>query len=208
MGVTAAVVAVGSAVAGAKVANDAETKQRKAAKAAQAEREEAADKQDRLGEISARRERLSAIRESRIKQASLKSQAEGLGVSGSSGVLGGVSSLGSQLGSNIAFSETTAAFGKSIGGDLLQASQIESNAAVDMAKSQSDIAMIGAVGSIAGQFADYSSLGETFNTNPGISPLSSGQPSLGVDFSSVPSSSSFGSVDLSKGSSGFGVKLR
>jgi hypothetical protein len=164
--VIAAVVSIGTAIYSVAEGQKAADRQKKAARAAQRERESAAQKQERLESIQARRDRLQAIRESRIKRASLVAQGEGMGVSGSSGVSGGISSLGSQLGSNIAFSETTAAFGQSIGQNMLQASRIETQSAIDMAQSQADINMVNTIGSIASK--GLSNVASTLNPNPGL----------------------------------------
>lgn len=168
MGVVAAIVAIGSAIYSASEGQKQADRTKKAAKKTERQYEQAADKQERLDTISARRERLSAIRETRIKRASMEARGEALGVSGSSGVLGGVSSLESQLGSNIAFSETTAAFGQSIGQNMLNASRIQTQNTIDAAQSSANIGMAKAVGSIAGSMADYSALGGATNTNPGM----------------------------------------
>lgn len=71
-------------------------------KAAKAQRA-AAGKQIEMQQQQAARERRSAIRASIIRRAQLQSQAVAAGVETSSGVLGGQTSMASQLGANLGF---------------------------------------------------------------------------------------------------------
>jgi len=71
-------------------------------KAAKAQRA-AAGKQIEMQQQQAARERRSAIRANIIRRAQLQAQAQAAGVETSSGVLGGLTSLSSQLGANLGF---------------------------------------------------------------------------------------------------------
>lgn len=62
-------------------------------------------------ELASQRERLSAVREARIRRADVASAAEGQGAGSSSGAQGAAASIGTQLASNVGFiaSQTQAA---------------------------------------------------------------------------------------------------
>lgn len=72
---------------------------RKAAKA----QERMALEQQKQQQLAARQSQKQAVREAQIRRAQTKAAGEGMGVVGSSSVSGGVSSLGSQLGSSMGF---------------------------------------------------------------------------------------------------------
>jgi hypothetical protein len=74
----------------------------------------AAKKQDKLANLSARRDRRRAIREARLARATTLNTGAQVGAGESSGVAGGIASTGSQLGSNLGFSTQSQALGKDI----------------------------------------------------------------------------------------------
>ena len=63
----------------------------------------AADSARKAQQVAAQREKVKALRESRIKQALVNQAAEGQGVAGSSGAVGGAQSVASQAYGNISF---------------------------------------------------------------------------------------------------------
>lgn len=99
MGEVAAVVSAVATVAGFREQRKAVGYQRQAAAEASAARTE----QIRANELSARRSRIRALRESQILRARTLATAEGAGAVGGSAVAGGVSALGSQLGSALGY---------------------------------------------------------------------------------------------------------
>lgn len=62
------------------------------------------DIQQRQNELDARRSRVAAIREAQMKRAALVNEAASMGAQGGSAVSGGMTSLGSQLGSGLGYS--------------------------------------------------------------------------------------------------------
>lgn len=99
MAEVAAVVSAVATVAGFREQRKAIGYQRQAA----AEAREARTEQIRANELSARRSRIRALRESQILRARTLATAEGAGAVGGSAVAGGVSALGSQLGSALGY---------------------------------------------------------------------------------------------------------
>ena len=69
--------------------------------------------QRKMADVSAARERVQAARQARIARASILAGAGNEGVGGS-GVAGSTASIGSQLGSNAAFSNTMQTFGDQV----------------------------------------------------------------------------------------------
>jgi len=82
----------------------------------------AAKKQDKLNALQAQRERRQSIREARIQRAQVLNSGVQVGAGDSSSVAGGISSVASQLGSNLGFSNQTEKLGKAINKDLRSAS--------------------------------------------------------------------------------------
>lgn len=74
----------------------------------------AANTQERQQALATQRSARSAIREAQIKRASAQASAAALGATGGSAVEGGLSSLGSQLGSGLGFSSQMS----SLSGDI------------------------------------------------------------------------------------------
>lgn len=79
-------------------AGAAQQRQQRQAVSAQKEAQKTAQ---RSADVRAQRERIRQVREARIRQAQVTAAGFASGAPGSSGVQGGISSLGSQLGSNI-----------------------------------------------------------------------------------------------------------
>ena len=73
---------------------------------------QAAEQQQAARRLQARRQNVQALREAQIKRAMLQQSAAQTGTLDSSGFEGGVSSLQSQLGSNIGFANQLTAFGE------------------------------------------------------------------------------------------------
>ena len=113
-------------------------------KAAKAQRA-AAGKQIEMQQQQAARERRSAIRANIIRRAQLQAQAQAMGVEGSSGVMGGQTSLSSQLGANLGF-------GSMMSGLSQQYTGLTAQAADYSARSQMGSA-IGGLGFQSAQFA-------------------------------------------------------
>lgn len=91
-------------------------------------------------------ERRQQVREERIKRARVMQASENTGTAGSSGELGAVSSIGTQLGANLGFNQSMIESGNRIGGYAQQAANAQSNASVF----NSLAGMSGSVGSIFG----------------------------------------------------------
>lgn len=91
-------------------------------------------------------ERRQQVREERIKRARVMQAAENTGTAGSSGELGAVSSIGSQLGANLGFNQSMIESGNRISGYAQQAANAQTNASVF----NSIAGMSGNVGSIFG----------------------------------------------------------
>lgn len=68
--------------------------------------EKAKEQQEGMEEYAGRRERIKAVREARIKRAMVEAAGANTGVSNSSGVVGGTSSISSQLASNLSYMNT------------------------------------------------------------------------------------------------------
>ena len=96
---------------------------------------EAANKQQAMQEIEAGKQRQQAVREARAARAQMASQGQAAGVEGSSGLGGSMSSIQSQLGSNLAFQNTQTMFNQDM-------ASIQS----DIYDAQSNIEMGGAIG--------------------------------------------------------------
>lgn len=84
-------------------------------------------------------ERRQQVREERIKRARVMQASENTGTAGSSGELGAVSSIGTQLGANLGFNQSMIESGNRISGYTQQA-----------ADAQGKASMFNAVGSMAG----------------------------------------------------------
>jgi hypothetical protein len=98
----AGAIAAGSALVGAVSAINSASAQKKSISA-----------QRKMADVSAARERVQAARQARIARASILAGAGNEGVGGS-GVAGATASIGSQLGSNAAFSNTMQTFGNQV----------------------------------------------------------------------------------------------
>lgn len=101
----------------------------------------------RLAEVQAQRERRKQVREALIRRAEVENIATQTGAQGSSSAIAAGQQIGSDLSSNLTFISTQQQLGAEI-----------SEANIGVAKAQSRSATFGAIGSVANQFADYSSL--------------------------------------------------
>lgn len=101
---TAAATVAGVAITGAVVGTYAAVQSVKSARAGAAAQRRAADVQIQQTRQSAARSRRSAIRAGIAERSRLRAQAQAAGLQGSSALGGGISSISSQLGSNIGYS--------------------------------------------------------------------------------------------------------
>lgn len=135
---TLAIVGAVTGLVGAGLQYQQGKKQQKAAK-----RERAARQQQE--KIQNRRSRMSAIREAQIKRAAVVNFAGGMDAGGSSGVTQATGSIGSQLGTNIGFSEAISAGNRNI--SRFQQQQVDAQAAGSIFGSISSLGF-----GLAGQF--------------------------------------------------------
>lgn len=127
--------------------------QSKAAKA----QKEAAQQQNNLASLENRKARIKAVREARIKRASMVAEGQAQGAQYSSGVAGGTSSIGSQLGANIGLANQREAFSTNITNLQNKAVGYQNKAAIGSA-----------VGKIGGNiFSDLGGWDNLFGTTPG-----------------------------------------
>lgn len=75
-------------------------------------------------------ERRQQVREERIKRARVMQASENTGTAGSSGELGAVSSIGTQIGANLGFNQSMIESGNRISGYAQQVANAQSNASV------------------------------------------------------------------------------
>lgn len=141
------------AVAGIGVAAAGVVGQQKAAKnAAGAQRQSAAAQRDqaaleqRRADIQNARNLRAEIRQSRIAAASIRNQGANAGTFGSSGVLGGISSVGAQHASNVGNFNQNTEINSAVFGTQVQ----QANANLAFADAQADGAMWGAIGGLGG----------------------------------------------------------
>lgn len=91
-------------------------------------------------------ERRQQVREERIKRARVMQAAENTGTAGSSGELGAVSSIGTQLGANLGFNQSMIESGNRISGYAQQAADAQGKASMFNAVAS----MSGNIGTIGG----------------------------------------------------------
>ena len=103
-------VSIGLAVASVGLGAAGQRQQRQAVK----EQKEGQRIAQRSADVRAQRERIRQVREARIRQAQVEAAGFGAGAPSSSAVAGGISSLSSQLGSNIGALNTQQAFSGAI----------------------------------------------------------------------------------------------
>lgn len=113
--------------------------------------EKAADQANNLAELENRKARIRAVRDARIKRANMMAQGQAAGAQFSSGVAGGTSSIGSQLGSNIGFQQTRTGVSQNIA-NLQNQGQQAAN------KGQIGSAFAGIGDTIFSDFGGYKSL--------------------------------------------------
>jgi len=120
-------------------------------KAAAGAQRQAIEAQRKSADVKAYRERVRAIREARVRRATVQAQASQGGVAQSSGAMGAVSSVSAQLGSNLSFVDRVQGYSR-------EASIFEMKAA----SHQGAAAEMGAWSSVAGTFASLVGGSETF----------------------------------------------
>lgn len=103
-------------------------------------------------------ERRQQVREERIKRARILQASENTGTAGSSGEAGAVSSIGTQLGSNLGFNQSMIESGNRISNYSQQAADARSNASI--------------FGAVAGMSGDIGTIGGSiFQSTPSTDPL-------------------------------------
>lgn len=156
--VVAAVSAVAGVVGTVKSISDARGAKRQQKKAQNLQRASQA--------AQAAQERRQQIREERIKRARVLQAAENTGSAGSSGEFGAISSLGTQLGSNLGFNASQ----QDIGNRITDANQKASDLSFS-----SQVA-----GQLGNQFLNFS--GDTFNVGGGFDIFKSNTPGAVSDY--------------------------
>lgn len=89
-------------------------------------------------DIAAYRERIQAVRQARIQRGATLQTAQALGVQGSSSAVGAVSSIGSQLGANLSFLDTTQALSRQE--SIFQQQAVDAQTRANMAATRGKIA--------------------------------------------------------------------
>lgn len=135
--------------------------QKKATSQAAAATQRQTDLQNRLNDINAQRQRVSQMREARIRRAQITTETTGggLGLPGTSSSVGAIGAVSSQETGNIAAINTQAGFGKAIG----QAGT-DAYTAMGEAKGWQDIGTVsGKIFDISGGFDSMKKLGSIFS---------------------------------------------
>jgi len=134
LGVIAPVALIGTAAAAAPTyfQYQAVRQQQEAAK----EQQRAQQAAQRRADIAAYRERIQAVRQARAQRGATLQSAQSQGVSASSGTAGAVSSIASQVGSNLSFLDTTQALAQQESIFRQRAVAAESKAATSAAYGQ------------------------------------------------------------------------
>lgn len=127
---SAVIVGVVVGVVGLAMAYDSGKEQKKASQRQVKAQKESSQAQGRMSEIEAQRARIAQMREARIRQASVLASTGG--VSESSGTAGAVSSIGSQMASNIG----NIGVNQQLAGQASAANQRSADAAGDMFTAQ------------------------------------------------------------------------
>lgn len=140
--VAALAVAAGGAYMSYESAQQSASAQKNMANQQKAAAEKQFNEQKKLAELENVRSVRAQLRQQRAAQAAIINQGAGAGTIGSSGVAGGVSSVGAQTASNLGFMSDTAGIRSNIG-----AAQLEyGNAGYQGAISMADAGVYGAIG--------------------------------------------------------------
>lgn len=153
----AAVVGAVVGVAGAVQASEAQADARKEAKKSAAAQQKASYEQKALQSQQAAQERRQQIREERVKRAKVLQASENTGVGVSSGALGSVGGLSTQLSTNLGFNQGQIAGANRISGYNQQASDF-------MSASQNKINEANTWGAVQGLGTSIFSAAGGFNT--------------------------------------------
>lgn len=149
-----AAVALTVAAAGAYVQYDAAQKQASAQKQMANQQQAAAEKQfneqKKLAELENVRSVRAQLRAERAAKARIINQGAGAGTIGSSGVAGGVSSVGAQTASNLGFMSDSAGIRSNIGAAQLEYGNAGYQGAISMANAGAYGAIGGALSSVGG----------------------------------------------------------
>ena len=127
--------------------------QRRAARAAERQAEfqrQALEEQRKMNNLQAARQRREAFREARAVQGSAIQAGAATGTMGSSGLMGGVSSIGAQLGSNVSFLDEMQARSDQASLFNIEAARQGSLAAKYQAQAASSRSSMGAIGALVG----------------------------------------------------------
>jgi hypothetical protein len=118
---------------------------------------EAAQQQNNLASLENRKARIKAVREARIKRAAMVAEGQAQGAQYSSGLAGGTSSLGAQLGANIGLANQREGFSQNIANLQNKAITAQNRAGI-----------AGAVGKLGGSiFSDLGGWDNLFDTTKG-----------------------------------------
>lgn len=107
----------------------------------------------------AARERRQQIREERVRRAKIMQASENTGVSGSSGELGSIAGLGTQLGSNLGANASSLSHAANINTNASAIGGIEQQMLSDNLNLQQDLMKWGQVGQIGGAMTSLGSMG-------------------------------------------------
>lgn len=145
-----------AAIAAAIIAGVGAVASHTQSKKAAASQEKAIEEQRKQESIRAARERAKTVREMRIKRAAIQAGAVNMGVGGSSGELGGVSSVQSQAASQVGFIS-----------QIEQSSNLANQYMQDAAGHKSSAATYGAISNVAqGAFTDLGGWKSIFKKTP------------------------------------------
>ena len=111
---------------------------------------QALEEQKKMNTLKASRDRREAFREARAAQGSAIQAGAATGTMGSSGLMGGVSSIGAQLGSNVSFLDEMQTMASNISDFNMEAARQGSLAQQYQMKAQASRARAGGIGSLIG----------------------------------------------------------
>lgn len=141
-----AIVGLGISAAGTVGQQQAAQEQKAAINRQTAAQKEQAALSQRQADIANARQLRAQIRQRRIAEAAIVNAGANAGTQFSSGVQGGLASLGSQTNSNISYINETADINRQITGTQVD----QANAISDAANAQADSATYGAIGQLGG----------------------------------------------------------
>jgi hypothetical protein len=165
-GASLAITAGAAAGVGASKLGDISSAQREGAAATRRAQEQARQQyaaESRKAEIQNIRSVRQQIRQARISQSSMLNVGAQTGGMGGSGLSGGMSSIGSQLGSNLGYMSQIAAANTAIGGFALGYNTEMSNASMAASRQQLAGTQLGLATSIFGGVGGYDKVAKAFS---------------------------------------------